>query len=66
MQRKALGYVQSVKSSHIFDSDFQIQSARVSPQSEYIAFGGTDGLIEVWNFNTMALDTVRLPYQGKG
>ena len=66
LQRKALGYVQSMKSSHVFDSEFQIQSAKVSPQCEYIAFGGTDGLIEVWNFNTMVLDTTRLAYQGKG
>ena len=46
----------------MFDAEFQIQSACISSKSEYLALGGTDGLIEVWNFQSMELDTIRLPY----
>ena len=47
------------------NSRLPIQTACLSSKAEYLALGGTDGLIEIWDFNKMKLDTVRLPYQGK-
>ena len=38
----------------------------MSKNGEYLALGGSDGLIEVWNFKTMKLDTERLLYQSEG
>ena len=65
VNKTGLGYVQQVMSSHVFDSEFQIQTASLSLSAEYLALGGTDGLIEIWDFKKMKLDTDRLPYQGQ-
>ena len=54
--------MQQIKSKQLFREEFQIQTATLSSNGEYLALGGSDGLIEVWNFKTMKLDTERLQY----
>ena len=60
------GYVQRVASHHMFDGEFQVRSVCLShPTSgkvEFLALGGHDGLIEVWNFEKMALETSKLKF----
>lgn len=66
------GYIQKVKSHHMFDGDFQVQSACLShPTSssgaaEFLALGGSDGLIEIWNFKQMKPETEKLKFQKDG
>ena len=54
--------MQQIKSKHMFREEYQVQTAVVSPAGEYLALGGIDGLIEVWDFKRMKLDTGRLQY----
>ena len=68
-----LGYIQRVASHHMFDGEFQVHSACLSHPTtqnggivEFIALGGHDGLIEVWDFANMALETKKLKFQQDG
>lgn len=46
----------------MFSGDFKVQSVAVSNSSLYLALGGQDGLIEVWDYSAMSL-AEDLPYQ---
>ena len=46
----------------MFSGDFKVQSVAVSNSSLYLALGGLDGLIEVWDYIAMS-PAEDLPYQ---
>lgn len=60
---EAPSYVQRVKSHKVFSGEFKVQSIAISNSCQYLTLGGQDGLIEVWDYTTMALDLATLPYQ---
>ena len=66
--KAGMTYPQKLVSKHHFSTDaenqFRVKSACLSnvESTRLLALGGTDGLIELWNYQKMELDTTNLEY----